>query len=130
MIGKVSSVGLGIGLRSFFDKQSKHPDFYIVSKKLQMPLFIDFRTTFSSKPVTPYLSLGIGNSIPLGSTGSKPEGLLVNSSGGICFNISNRFAVFAGVAWEMQKLRYAQFSDNIPYKKNANSISLNVGISF
>lgn len=129
-IGKFSSIGLGIGLRRYFDKPSKHPDFYLISDNLQMPVFLDFRTTFSSKKITPYFAFGIGDSKGLGKSGSKPEGLLLNPSGGIWINVSDRFAVFGGIAWESQKLRYAKFSDNVPFKKSASSISLNIGISF
>jgi hypothetical protein len=128
-VGQYSSIGLGIGYRRYFTGNQTAP--YLVSSEKQIPVFIDLRTTFSSKKLTPYLAVDIGNSSGFGSSGTKPEGLLFSTSGGIWYNVSDRFAVFAGIAWEMQKL---EFSDDIPYtnnyKKNANSVSLNIGISF
>lgn len=127
----VTSIGLGIGVRKFYDVPGNHPDWYLVSGDVQIPVFLDIRTHFSSKKITPYLALGIGNSEGYGGSGdNKPEGLFFNPSGGIWFNISERFAFFGGIAYEMQQLKYASFSDNIPYKKYAGSVSLNIGIAF
>jgi hypothetical protein len=57
--------------------------------------------------------------------------LFYSGSGGIWLNVSDRFAVFAGLAYESQKM---EFSDTNPftarYKKSAGSVSLNIGISF
>jgi|GEM_PF-1671336 len=127
-----TSIGLGIGVRKYFDKPANHPDWHLVSSNVQMPVFLDIRTRFSSKTFTPYLGIGIGSSQGFDSdtTNNKPEGLYFHATGGIWFNISDRFALFGGFAYEMQKLEYANFSDEIPYKKNTNSISINVGIAF
>ena len=127
-----TSIGLGIGVRKYFDKPANHPDWHLVSSNVQMPVFLDIRTRFSSKTFTPYFGIGIGSSQGFDSdtTNNKPEGLYFHATGGIWFNISDRFALFGGFAYEMQKLEYANFSDEIPYKKNTNSISINVGIAF
>jgi len=129
---KNTSIGLGIGVRKYFDKPANHPDWHLVSSDVQIPVFLDIRTRFSSKTLTPYLGIGLGGSQGLDSdtTNNKPEGLYFHATGGIWFNISDRFAIFGGFAYEMQKLQYANFSDEIPYKKNTNSISINVGIAF
>lgn len=58
------------------------------------------------------------------------EGLLISPSGGIWFNISERFALFSGMTCEIQKLRYANKSDNIPFRKSGGSISLSIGLAF
>ncbi|MGE5406819.1 MAG: hypothetical protein ACM3NR_03815 [Methanosarcina sp.] len=129
-IGKCSSIGLGIGYRRFFDSQSEHMEWYSVSGTSQLPVFLDLRTHFSTRKITPYLALGMGSSARIGSSKIVNEGLYLCPSGGIWFNISDRFAVFAGAAFEVQKLEFANFSDNVPYKKNASSVSVNLGISF
>ena len=127
-IGGSTFVGLGLGYRSYFEKSN--PERYLVSRKGQVPVFLDLRTTFSSSSVTPYLALGIGTSQGYGGTEKKNEGLFFNASGGIWFNLSDRFAVFAGVAYELQQLEFANYSDNISYKEKVGSVSLNLGISF
>jgi opacity protein-like surface antigen len=128
-IGEFSSIGLGIGYRRLFTDNTSAP--YLVSDVNQIPVFLDLRTSFSTRRLTPYLALGIGGSSGSGSSGTDKALLLFNASGGIWYNFSPRFAVFAGIAYEMQKLNY---SDTDPftttYNKSASSISLNIGISF
>jgi hypothetical protein len=128
-IGNYSSIGLGIGYRRYYTDNNTAP--YLVSNKKQIPVFLDFRTTFSSKKLTPYLALGIGNSSGYGTSETTKEGLLFTTSGGIWYNVSSRFAVFAGLDFEMKKL---EFSNEFPYannyKKNSNSFGLNIGIAF
>ena len=127
-----TSIGLGIGVRKYYEKPSRHPDWHIVSSDVQIPVFLDVRTHFSGKKVTPYLGVGIGNSTGFDSdtTNNKPEGLYFHGTGGIWFNISERFALFGGFAYELQRLEFANFSDEVPYNKYTNSISLNIGIAF
>ncbi len=127
-----TSFGLGIGVRKYYDQPSKHPDWTLVSSDIQIPVFLDIRTHFSSKKVTPYLALGIGNSegFDTDTSQNKPEGLFLHSSAGVWFNISDRFAIFTGFAYEMQRLEYALVSDEIPFKKYTNSVSFNIGIAF
>jgi opacity protein-like surface antigen len=129
---KNTSIGLGIGVRKYYDKPSLHPDWHLVSGDVQIPVFLDVRTRFSSKTFTPYLGIGIGGSQGFNSdtTNNKSEGLYFHATGGLWINLSDRFAIFGGFAYEMQKLEYANFSDEIPYKKNTNSISINIGIAF
>ena len=128
-IGPYFSIGLGIGYRHLYAENQT--DWYLVSSTEQIPVFIDFRTTFTAKRVTPYLALGYGGASGIDETEADQGGLLFNASGGIWYNVSDRFAVFAGIAYETQKL---EFSESNPYtnnyKKNANSISFNMGISF
>jgi hypothetical protein len=125
-----TSIGLGIGVRKYYDKPSRHSDWHLVSSDVQIPVFLDVRTTFSGKKITPYLGLGIGNSEGADTAKNKPEGLYLHGTGGIWFNISDRFALFGGFAYELQRLEYANFSDEITYKRYTNSISLNIGIAF
>jgi hypothetical protein len=128
-IGDFSSIGLGIGYRRFFTKNDAAP--YLVSNVDQIPFFLDLRTSFSTRKLTPYAALGIGASRGYRSAATDKGLFMFNASGGIWYNVSGRFAVFAGIAYEMQKLQY---SDTDPfansYIKSAGSISLNIGISF
>jgi hypothetical protein len=128
-IGKVSSIGLGIGYRRYFDENETYTDRKLVSGN-QMPVFLDLRTNFSTRKVTPYLAIGLGGSAGLDTSESKQMGLYFCPSGGIWFNLSNRLAIFGGVAYELQKLEYVLISDDSHIKKNTSSISLNIGISF
>jgi len=124
-----SSLGLGIGYRRYFTDNNAAP--YLVSKKSVVPVFLDFRTTFSDRKLTPYFALGLGGAASSDTTLAARDRLFFTTSGGIWYNVSDRFAVFAGVAYELQKL---EFSDTNPYtgnyRKNSNSISLNIGIAF
>jgi hypothetical protein len=92
-IGPYFSIGLGIGYRHL-DVENQ-TDRYLVSSTEQIPVFIDFRTTFTAKKVTPYLALGYGGASGIDSTETDQGGLLFNASGGIWYNVSDRFAVFA-----------------------------------
>ena len=137
-IGPNFSLGLGIGVRRYFVENEYHTGVNIVSGKVQVPVFLDLRTTLSAKKITPYFAVGIGNSARYtgqnsevsDSAKSVNEGLFFNPSAGIWINISSRFAVFTGIAYEMQKMEFLNVSDNTPYKKNTSSISINIGISF
>ena len=129
-IGQYSSIGLGIGYRRYFEQYENYTDRSLFSPGIQIPVFLDLRTSFSTRKVTPYLAIGIGNSAGYDTTKTRQEGLFFSTSAGIWFNISDRFAVFAGGAFELQKLEYVLISDNSHYKKNTSSISLNIGISF
>jgi hypothetical protein len=128
-IGRFSSLGLGIGYRQLFTGNKAEPFLPVTNKYI--PVFIDFRTTFSSKTLTPYLAVGYGGIAPLNYEETSEQGLLFNASGGIWLNVSERFAVFAGIVYEMSKL---EFHDALPgtdvTQKNSNSIGINLGISF
>jgi len=133
MIGRSSSIGLGLGYRRYFEKNLD--GYTLFSPKSHIPVFLDLRTSFSTRKVTPYLALGIGGSASIvrvnsDSTTTRQEGLFFCPSGGIWFNVSDRFAVFAGIAYEMQRLEYVLIADDSHFRKNASSISLNIGIAF
>ena len=128
-IGHFASLGLGIGYRSLFTKNDEAP--YLVSGKSQIPVFLDFRATLTSKKLTPYLAIDFGGTTGYGSSDTNQQGLFFSASGGLWYNVSDRFAVFAGIAYELMKLQFSDsdpFTDNYP--KNAHSLSLNIGISF
>ncbi|MBN1107273.1 MAG: hypothetical protein JXA55_00820, partial [Bacteroidales bacterium] len=133
MVGRVSSIGLGIGYRKYFEKENAL--YYLYSPESQIPVFLDLRTSFTGKKITPYLAFDIGGSTGYlssvsDSTITTREGLFLSGSGGIWFNISDRFAVFAGAAFEMQRLGYILVSDHSHFRKNSGSVSLNIGIAF
>ncbi|HPR11307.1 MAG TPA: hypothetical protein PLV06_02880 [Bacteroidales bacterium] len=133
IVGKVSSIGLGIGYRRYFEKENAGR--YLISPESQIPVFLDLRTCFTRKKITPYLAFDIGSSAGYISDGSDStkttsEGLFLSGSGGAWFNISDRFAVFAGAAFEMQNLEYMLVSDHSHFRRNSSSLSLNLGIAF
>jgi hypothetical protein len=128
-IGEFSSIGLGIGYRRLFTDDSNAP--YLVSSVNRIPVFLDLRTSFSTRKLTPYLALGVGTSSGYRTSGTEKQMFLFNGSGGIWYNVSDRFAVFAGIGYEMQKLEFSDTNPSaITYSKSSGSISLNIGISF
>ena len=133
MVGRSSSVGLGIGYRRYFTESFADRKLY--SPVSQVPVFLDLRTSFTTKKVTPYLALGLGGSASFikessDSVTTRHEGFYFCPSGGIWLNLSERFALFAGIAFEMQRLEYILLSDDSHFKKNSGSLSLNIGIAF
>ncbi|MCU0461524.1 MAG: hypothetical protein MUF36_05850 [Bacteroidales bacterium] len=135
MIGKVSSVGLGLGYRRYFEGLENYTGRKLYSPADQIPVFLDLRTSFTKKKVTPYLALGIGGSagylkVSSDSATIRQEGLYFCPSGGIWFNISDRLALFGGIAFEMQRLEYILIADNSHFKRNTSSLSVNIGIAF
>jgi hypothetical protein len=130
-IGPYASVGLGIGYRRYYYKNENHTDKFLVSEVNQIPVFLDLRSSFSGKKLTPYLAVGIGGSTGSGSSETKQEGLYFTTSGGIWYNISERLAIFAGIAYDLQRLEFSDanpFTNN--YNKYSNSLGINIGISF
>jgi hypothetical protein len=123
-------IGLGLGYRSYFDKPEKHTDWYMVSSKSQVPIFLDLRYLFSQKQLTPYLALGLGGSTEKSKSDTTSYGSFINPSAGIWYRMSKNTALFAGVAYEMMELEYAKPVDNIPFRRKNSSISLNIGIQF
>jgi hypothetical protein len=130
-IGPYASVGLGIGYRRYYYKNEDHTGRFLVSEVNQVPVFLDLRTSFSGRKLTPYLAVGLGGSTGSGISDTKQEGLYFTASGGIWYNISERLAIFAGIAYDLQRL---EFSDTNPYTNNynkyASSLGINIGISF
>ena len=138
------SFGLGIGIRHYNIMYYKLPDRNLVSSEVQVPVFLDFRTNLLNNELSPYIALGLGGSLGARARGwsdwdIKGEGFLLNLSGGIRLKISEKSAMIAGIAYEMQGIEYhyyystgySSFYFNYKkYIKNASSISINIGISF
>ncbi|HLN20536.1 MAG TPA: hypothetical protein VK213_05565 [Bacteroidales bacterium] len=131
-IGPTFTVGLGLGLRKYYP--ASYTDRVLFTNKTRMPVFLDLRKRFSTRTVTPYMSFGIGNSISFikeqDSTRSVNDGMMINASGGIWLNLSQRFGIFAGLAYESEKFEYVWLADDTRFKKNGGSVSINIGISF
>jgi hypothetical protein len=126
-ISNKTYIGLGIGIRKFYEDNSV---WYPVSSKTNLPVFFDLHHTFRAKRCTPYFALGFGGSASIESGQSKTEGIFFSPSAGMWLWLSKRTALFGGIAYELEGLEYANFSDNIPFKENSHSISLNIGIAF
>ena len=127
-LGTRSSLGLGIGFRSY--KPIDNPTWVLISDKMQIPVFIDFRTTFTKKRVSPYFAFDLGASAGLDSTKSKTKGLLVCPSAGIWIRLSGKKAIFGGVAYEVNKLEFNSNELMGFSQRNSSSVSLNIGIAF
>ncbi|MBK9388960.1 MAG: hypothetical protein IPN68_01770 [Bacteroidetes bacterium] len=129
-LGQHFMIGLGLGYRRYFDKPEKHTDWYLVSSKSQVPVFLDLRYLFSKKQLTPYLALGIGGTTEKSKSDTTSYGSFINPSAGIWYRMSKNTALFAGVAYEGLEMEFAKPVDNIPFRRKNSSVSLNIGIQF
>lgn len=113
-------LGVGTGLRYYFD-----------AKEAVIPVYADFRTYFTDKKATPYLSLGIGYSF-ITSGGFDGLGFLLNPTIGVSFKVSDISAMNVGLGYEMQKMEIYYFNNYGYYSsfENSGAISINVGITF
>ena len=114
------SLGLGIGAR-----------YYSAQQALLVPIFLDIRTNFTNKPLSPYVAVGAGYSI-VASNDFKDVGLLLNPSAGVSIRISDKSAMNVGLGYELQNLRNVQLNAYHRWSKTvqASAITLNVGLSF
>lgn len=114
------SIGLGTGLRYYFEEETA-----------LIPVFTDIRTTLMDRKVSPYLSLAAGYSFDL-TNDPDGAGFLFNPALGVRFMASETVAVHVGLGYEMQKMEsYAlSFSDLSRVVRNANAITINIGVSF
>lgn len=126
------SIGLGIGLRKKYDKT----EFYEKYKwpglnDVFFPIFLDLRTNFLNKKVSPYLALGLGGYIgTYGFWDGVRGGFFLNPSAGVRFKISDRSVINAAIDYEMENV---VFWDEIPStlpRENVGSLGINIGISF
>jgi hypothetical protein len=72
--------------------------------------------------ISPYLSLGIGYSFDA-TDDFKEAGFLLNPTAGVSFKIARKFAIHAGIGYEMQNL---EFYSNYA---NSHAIDFVFGIS-
>jgi len=114
------SVGLGTGLRYYFD-----------SKAAIIPVFADFRANFLNQHVSPYLSLGLGYSFDA-SNRFQGVGVLVNPTAGVSFKVSDKNTMNVGLGYEMQRFDYYGTGYYGYYSGTVNSgaISIVAGVSF
>jgi len=109
------SVGLGTGLRFYFD-----------SEKVMVPIFADFRANFMNSSLSPYFSLGIGYSLD-SDYHFKGAGMIVNPVAGVSYRISEKLVMNFGLGYELQKLK---MSSGDPTSSSLGAVSFNIGISF
>jgi opacity protein-like surface antigen len=114
------SLGLGIGAR-----------YYSAQQALLVPIFLDIRTNFTNKPLSPYVAVGAGYSL-VASNDFKDVGLLLNPSAGVSIRISDKSAMNVGLGYEVQNLRNVQLNVYHRWSKTvqASAITLNVGLAF
>ena len=129
-LGKHFKLGLGLGYRNYFDNPDKHPDWYLVSGKTQVPVFLDMRILFSKKKLTPFFALGVGGTTETSKVDTTKHGSFINPSAGLWLRLGRNSALFADIAYEGLQMEYASPVDNIPFRRKNNSISLNIGIEF
>lgn len=126
------SIGLGIGLRKKYDKTEFNEKYKWPSlNDVFFPIFLDLRTNFLNKKVSPYLALGLGGYIgTYGFWDGVRGGFFLNPSAGVRFKISDRSVINAAIDYEMENV---VFWDEIPStlsRENVGSLGINIGISF
>lgn len=107
------SLGLGTGLRYHFSIEFNRG-------KMVIPFFADFRANFLNYKVSPYLSLGIGYSFDA-TDDFEGEGILLDPTVGVSFEISDNSSMNVGLGFEMQN--YVNY-------ETSKAIGVVVGISF
>jgi hypothetical protein len=126
------SIGLGIGLRIKHDKMEFYENRKWPSLNNRLyPIFLDLRTNFMNKKVSPYLSLGLGGY--LGSYGlwsGSRSGFFVNPSAGFKIKISEKSALKFAFYYEMENVVFFNELSTAYTKENVGSLGINIGISF
>jgi hypothetical protein len=126
------SAGIGLGWRRKYEKSK----FYDIRKWPVVgdnifPIFLDLRTNLSTKKISPYLALGIGNYFGVyGLWAGTKSGLLLNASAGIKFKISNKSAIIASVVYEMHNMEFWYERTDTNSQENAGSLGINIGFLF
>jgi hypothetical protein len=116
------SFGFGFGLRYFYTNDSYYDDSVVI------PILSDFRVNFINKPVSPYLSCGIGYSLYWNESSSEFQGigLLLNPTAGVTFKVASRAAIHVGLGFENQYWGN-EYND---YGINYGAVNLVFGVSF
>lgn len=110
-------IGQGLGFR-----------YYIESDVVAVPIFVDIRTHFINKKISPYLSLDIGYTLNA-SDDFSGMGLIVAPTAGASFKFTKNFGLLVGLGYEMQNADsyyYGYYDKNV----NFGAINLHVGITF
>lgn len=127
------SIGIGIGLRVFFDHEVTLPDgLSSMGYDVHIPFFLDSRVYLSNKKVSPYLGMGIGCSVGV-KAWEVGAGLFSNPSTGVNWKISDRVTFMTGIVYELDRTEFNTIDDMYELtidKKNAGSLGINIGISF
>ena len=93
-------IGLGLGYRNYFDKPEKHSDWYLVSAKSQVPVFLDLRFLFSKKKLTPFIALGLGSTTEKSKSDTTSFGSFIYPSAGLWLRLGQNAAFFADIAYD------------------------------
>jgi len=99
---------------------------------LLVPIFLDVRTNFINKPLSPYFAIGAGYSVAA-SHDFKEVGLLLKPSAGMSIRVAEKAAMNIGIGYEVQNLRNVPIGYYQYYLRNkvqSDAIALNIGISF
>lgn len=105
-IGTWFSLGMGFGIRQYFD-----PSLTLI------PIFVDTKIQFSSKDVAPFLSCKGGYSL-----GGR---IFVNPKIGLGIKTSRKSTINIGVGYEMQQIGTAYYG-----RKTDNSVGASIGFQF
>ena len=114
------SVAFGTGLRYYFDIE-----------EAIIPVYVDFRTNFLNKNISPYLALAVGYSFDA-TNDFEGVGFLLIPTAGISFKLSETSALHIGFGYELQSMkvyRYNYFGYSSE-TDNSGAITLNIGLSF
>jgi hypothetical protein len=109
-----TSIGLGVGFRYLLEDEVAY-----------VPILADFRTSFLTEPVSPYISFNVGYSFEATSDFGK-VGFMYNPSLGIRFKNAKESAIYLGVNYEYQNLNYTN-ADGFDY---FDALGITFGVTF
>lgn len=118
-------LGGGVGVHGYAD----------IEKAAFIPIFLDFRTYFTERPVAPFLNLNVGYSVFVCSSNSPFSGygfrggLYLAPALGLRFKLKQSYAIDAlslSLGYSLQQMYFAPLSGNL----DLHSASLKFGIEF
>lgn len=122
-LSPIFSLGIGTGIRHFLNSD------YVL-----FPVFADFRINFIDNDISPYLSGGVGYSFG-GEEGFPGVGLMMNTTMGVRFMISDKSAINIGMGFDVQQGMYENNPNMTEYQPHptrlsTSALNLVFGVSF
>jgi len=119
------SIGIGTGMHVFYNN-------YDYNSSVLIPVFADFRVSFTKARISPYLSFDIGYSFNA-SDDFNGIGYFVSPTIGISFKLSKQLEIYTGTSYELQNGVYHKYNGGnylIYNSGNMGALSQTIGFAF
>jgi hypothetical protein len=122
------AIGIGVGAEMFFyEPISRTVSSY--SPEISLPIFLHLRSDFIEGQVSPFVTFNVGYNLSLG--GGYFDGILLEPTLGVSYNVGQRNRMTAGVSFMMNRVKYAVYWGSYSeYTDMGNALKLKVGFSF